>query len=56
MAELKTKLTNSKTKLIKLIDKLYDQMNEKVDVIYSAYCCEADKNLMEARKISNPLA
>ena len=31
-------------------------MNEQVEVIYSAYCSESDKNLLEVRKVANPLA
>lgn len=55
-ADLKTKLANSKSKLIKMIDKIYDQMNEQVEIIYSAYCSEAERNSLEARKVATPIS
>lgn len=30
-------------------------MNDQIEVIYSAYYAEAEKNALEARKIANPL-
>lgn len=53
---LKTKLSDSKSKLIKLIEKIYDHMNEQTEIIYSAYCAEADRSSLEARKTSTPLS
>jgi hypothetical protein len=39
-----------------MIDKIFDHMNEQVEVIYSAYCNEADKSSLEARKTATPLS
>lgn len=53
--QLTNKLVTSRNRIVKLVDRLYEKLQKSVEVIYSAYLLESERNQLELRKLSAPL-